>query len=142
MVSPNSMDSLRAVPADFFAELVSNGKIETAMLLKRNGRMLAAWARAPVSWDVLSIMAATTLGSLETMLETLRLPSSQTMTVVAGGSRFYIQKVEPQGLLVLVAKEAVTEAYLRDTARRLLAKLPASPNSEATRRVTLGPNSH
>lgn len=140
--SPNAMDSLRAVPADFFAELVSNGRIETAMLLKRNGRMLAAWARAPVSWEVLSIMAATALGSLDTMLETLRSPSAATISVVAGGSRFHIQKVEPQGVLVLIAKEAVTDAYLRETARRLLSKLPAQPNGEPPRRVTLGPNFH
>jgi len=136
------MDSLRAVPADFFAELVSNGKIELAMLLKRNGRMLAAWARAPVAWEVVSIMAATTLGSLETMLETIHAPSPESMAIVAGGNRILVQKVEPQGILVLVAKEAVTESYLRDTSRRLLVKLASVIRPEPPRRVTLGPSFH
>lgn len=133
------MDSLRAVPPDFFADLLQNGRIDTAMLLKRNGRVIAAWARAPVAWEVVSIMAATTLGSLETMLETLRSPSPDTVSVVAGGNRIHFQKVEPQGLLVLIAKEAVSEVYLREAARRLQSKIPpvAPP---AVRQVTLGPS--
>ncbi len=135
------MDTLRAVPPDFFADLVSNGKIEAAMLLKRNGRMLAAWARVPVAWEIVSIMAATTLGSLETLLETLHAPSPQILTVVAAANRILIEKVEPQGLLVLVAKESVPDAYLRDTARRISAKLPPA-TIEPPRQVTLGPNSH
>ncbi len=133
------MDSLRAVPQDFFAELQANGRIETAMLLKRNGRVLAAWARAPVSWEVISIMAATTLGSLETMLETLRSPSPQTVSLVAGGNRVLFQKVEPQAVLVLIAKEVVTDAHLRDVARRLLSRIPPQ-TSLPLRQVTLGPS--
>ncbi len=134
------MDSLRMVPADFFAELVPNGRIEMAMLLKRNGRMLAAWARSPVAWEVVSIMAATTLGSLETMLETIHAPSPEVVGIVACGNRIHVQKVDPQGMLVLVAKDVVTEAYLRDTARRILAKLPLATKDDPPRRVTLGPN--
>lgn len=136
------MDPLRAVPPDFFAELASNGKIDTAMLLKRNGRLLAAWSRAPVSWEVVSIMAATTLGSLETMLETLRSPSPQILTIVAGGNRILIQKLEPQAILVLIAREVVSESVLRETARRLLARIPEGGGSEPVRRVTLGASAH
>lgn len=137
------MDSLRAVPPDFFSELALNGKVETAMLLKRNGRLLAAWSHAPVSWEVVSIMAATTLGSLETMLETLRSPSPQTVSVVASGNRMLIQKVEPQAILVLIAREAVPESFLRETARRLLARIPpATSGAEPARKVTLGPSAH
>ncbi len=132
------MDSVRGVPPDFFAELEADGKIETAMFLKRNGRVLAAWARTPVSWEIVSIMAATTLGSLETMLETLRAPSPQTLSVVAGGQRMHILKVEPQAVLVLIAKEYVPETQLRDTARRLAARIP--PARPVPTRVTLGPS--
>ena len=134
------MDSLRAVPTDFFSEMHGSGKIETAMLLKRNGRVLAAWSRTPVSWEVVSIMAATALGSLETMLETLRAPSPQTVSLVAGGNRIYFQKVEPQAVLVLIARDAVSEAHLRDVAKRLLAKIP--PQASQPRQVTLGPSFH
>ncbi len=133
------MDSLRSVPPDFFEEFQANDKIETAMLLKRNGRVLAAWARTPVSWEVVSIMAATTLGSLETMLETLRSPSPHTVSLVAGGNRILFQKVEPQAMLVLIAKETVPETYLRDSARRLVARIPAQ-GASAPRSVTLGPS--
>lgn len=136
------MDSLRAVPPDFFSELAANGKVDTAMLLKRNGRLLAAWSHSAVSWEVISIMAATTLGSLETMLETLQSPSPRSVTVVAGGNRLLIEKVEPQAILVLIAKETVSDAVLRETARRLLSKLPVPSGPEPPRRVTLGPSAH
>lgn len=136
------MDSLRALPPDFFSDAAMNGKVDTAMLLKRNGRLLAAWSHAPVSWEVVSIMAATTLGSLETMLETLRSPSPQVVSIVSGGNRILIQKVEPQALLVLIARETVPEATLQDIARRLLARLPSASNGPAPRKVTLGPSAH
>lgn len=136
----NAMDSLRTVPADFFADLVSNAKIDAAMLLKRNGRMLAAWSKTPVSWDVLSIMAATALGSLDTMLETLGSSTAQSMSVLAAGYRILFQKIEPQGLLVLVAHEVVPDSYLRETARQLLRRLRASHHDAPPRIVTLGPN--
>ena len=134
------MDSLRTVPADFFADFVSKVKIDAAMLLKRNGRMLAAWSKTPVSWDVLSIMAATALGSVDTMLETLGSPNAQGLSVLAAGYRILFQKVESQGLLVLVAREVVPDSYLRETAKQLLRKLRAAQNGEPPRIVTLGPN--
>jgi predicted regulator of Ras-like GTPase activity (Roadblock/LC7/MglB family) len=134
------MDPLRTVPADFFADFVSRVKIDAAMLLRRNGRMLAAWSKAPVSWDVLAIMAATALGSMDTMLETLGSPNGQGMSVVASGYRFLFQKIEAQGLLVLIAKEVVPDSYLRETAKQLLRRLRASQHGEPPRIVTLGPN--
>jgi predicted regulator of Ras-like GTPase activity (Roadblock/LC7/MglB family) len=136
------MDPFRVVPPDFFSELTSNGKVDTAMLLKRNGRLLAAWSQSPVAWEVVSIMAATTLGSVETMLETLRSPSPQAVSAVAGGNRILIQKVEPQAILVLIAKATITEAHLAETARRLLSRLPTLPADPGPRRVTLGPSAH
>ncbi len=138
----SSMEALRAVPPNFFDELSANPSVEIAMLLRRNGRLLAAWSRAPVSWDVISIMAATTVGSLETMLETLRSPSPQTVAIVAGGNRFLLEKFEPQAVLVLIAKDTVAEAVLRDAAKRLLARLAEAVTRQASRRVTLGPSAH
>lgn len=134
------MDSLRTVPADFFADFVSKVKIDAAMLLRRNGRMLAAWSKTPISWDVLSIMAATALGSMDTMLETLGSPNAQGMSVLAAGYRILFLKIENQGLIVLIAKEVVPESYLRETAKQLLRKLRASHHGEPPRIVTLGPN--
>ncbi len=134
------MDTLRAVPPDFFSHLQTEGRIETALLLKRNGRLLAAWSKAAVAWEVLSIMAATALGSLDTMLETLHAPSLKTVTLTTAGNRIFLQKVEPQAVLVLVAKETVSEAVMKDLARRILDRLPSPANPEPPRRVTLGPN--
>lgn len=134
------MDTLRTVPADFFADFVSKVKIDAAMLLRRNGRMLAAWSKTPVSWDVLSIMAATALGSMDTMMETLGSPNGQGMSVVAAGYRLLFQKVETQGLLVLVAREVVPDSYLRETAKQLVRKLRAAQHGDPPRIVTLGPN--
>jgi predicted regulator of Ras-like GTPase activity (Roadblock/LC7/MglB family) len=122
------MDSLRVLPPDFFSELQADGRIETAILLKRNGRMLASWTRAPVSLEIATIMAATALGSVETMMESLQVPPPQTISIQASGLRIFLQKAESQSVLVLVAKEAVPEAQLRDAACRLISKLPSTSN--------------
>ena len=135
------MDSLRNLPSDFFSDLSAGDRIECALLLKRNGRLLASWARDPVSLEVVTIMAATTVGSLETMMESLRAPSLQTIEIVASGMRLFVQKVEPQSVLVLMAKEAVPDAALRDAARALLAKLPPASNGTTPRRVSYGSSS-
>ncbi len=134
------MDSLRTIPADIFADFGSKVKIDAAMILRRNGRMLAAWSKANLSWDVLSIMAATALGSMDTMMETLGSPNAQGMNVLAAGYRILFQKVESQGLIVLIAKEVVPDSYLRETARQIVRKIRTAQSGDPPRVVTLGPN--
>ena len=129
------------MPPDFFAGLEADASLDRALLLKRNGRMLAAWSRASVAWDVVAIMAATLLGSVETMLETLGSPSPRSVALTAGGHRILLHTVEPREVLLLVAKDAVPEAHLREVAGRLLAKIEAL-SAASSRQVTLGPSVH
>jgi predicted regulator of Ras-like GTPase activity (Roadblock/LC7/MglB family) len=118
------MSRLEAPPGDFFAGIDTEEPLDAAVLLKRNGQILAAWTRNAVPLDVITVMAATTLGSLETLMETLGAAAPQSFSVVGGDSRMLLQKVEPAAALLLVAPAKVSETYLRERARRLLAKLP------------------
>lgn len=114
------------VPPDFFASIPMDGTLDAVVLFKRNGQSLAAWTRKPASVDVITVMAATMLGSLETMLETLGEPGIPSLTMAVGSRRIYIQRVEPQAAILLVAPASVSEEVLRDHARNLVSKLPAS----------------
>lgn len=119
------------LPPEFFASIDSAEPLEAAILLKRNGQSLGAWTKRPIPMDVITVMAATMLGSLETLVETLGESTPESLSLTTGKTRIYLQKLEPQAALVLVAPASVSEAQLRDTARRLVSRLP--PSSLPTR---------
>lgn len=112
------------LPPEFFASIDSAEPLEAAILLKRNGQSLGAWTKRPIPMDVITVMAATMLGSLETLVETLGESTPESLSLTTGKTRIYLQKLEPQAALVLVAPASVSEAQLRDTARRLVSRLP------------------
>lgn len=116
-----------------------DGTLDAVVLFKRNGQSLAAWTRKPASMDVITVMGATMLGSLETMLETLGEPGVPSLTIAAGNRRLHLQRVEPQAAILLVAPSSVSEETLREQARKLLSKLPASGNAGRAAREPFRP---
>jgi len=128
--------STYTVPPDFFASIEMAGPLEAAILLKRNGQSLAAWTKRPISLEVITVMAATMLGSLETLVETLGESTPESLSITTGKTRMFFQKLEPAAALVLVAHASVSETQLRDTARRLVSRLPPpAPSSRPQNRV-------
>ncbi|HLE55186.1 MAG TPA: roadblock/LC7 domain-containing protein [Thermoplasmata archaeon] len=124
------------VPPDFFASIETTGPLEAAILLKRNGQSLAAWTKRSIPLEVITVMAATMLGSLETLVETLGESTPESLSITTGKTRIFLQKLEPAAALVLVAHASVSETQLRDTARRLVSRLPPpAPSNRPQNRV-------
>src|SRR5437867_12941364 len=92
----------RAGPA-IFSTIQPDAGIEVALLMRRTGTVLAAWTRDGVPQEVVSVMAATMLGSIETMSEALGCPSPERVVVETERCRMLAEKFEPHGVLVLVA---------------------------------------
>ena len=112
------------LPPDFFASIDAGGPLEGVILLRRNGQSLGAWTKKAVPLDVVTVMAATMLGSLEALVETLGEPAPESLTLTTDRTRVYLQAVPPQAALVLLAPVTVTESQMRDMARRILTRLP------------------
>ncbi len=111
-------------PPDFFALIDPSDALDGAILLKRNGQTVGGWTRNAVPLEVVTVMAATMIGSLETLLETLGESTPETLALTTGKTRIFMQKVEPQGALLVFSSADVAESQLKEAARRLVSRLP------------------
>ena len=119
------MGSLVEAPADFFSKLDISGPLEAAVLFKRAGTQLAAWTRNPVPMEVLTVMSATLMASVDSLIEALGGANPKGFELEAGDRRFYLTKIEPHFALLLVAPKTVSDSYLSGEARRIIGKISA-----------------
>jgi predicted regulator of Ras-like GTPase activity (Roadblock/LC7/MglB family) len=110
------------------------GPVDGVLLIKRTGVSLAAWARKPIAFDVIAVMTATLLGSVETIVQALGGPSPDSALVDVGGRRIFASKVDSQHALVLVSVRGVSDTFLRQEAQRLIAKIAAAKETEREKR--------
>ena len=101
--------------------------LEAALLLRRTGTSLAAWTRANVQAEVVTVMAATMMGSIEAIAQAAGCPPPENVFVETDGCRLFALSLERQATLVLVASTAIAEQQLRTLASEIALRLfPAS----------------
>jgi len=100
-----------------------DGALEAAFLFKQTGIPLAAWTRHPVPQDVMSVMAATLWGSLDTMVRTLGGTGPRSAMLEVENRRMLATLVEPNWTLLLVAPRSVGKRRLRNEAQRLVERV-------------------
>jgi len=76
--------------------------------------------------DVVSVMAATMLASVDTIVEALGGPSSRSISITSGDRQIVATKVGSQAFLFVVAPKTVGQGYVRKTVRELVAHLGAA----------------
>lgn len=116
-------------PYDIFSEIDLLGSIESVILLRRTGVILAAWSRNTIPQEVIAVMTATMVGSIETMLEAAGMPTPQSIIVRTDGNVILAHRVGARDILALIAPKQAREEYLRIVARRILAKVAANAAS-------------
>lgn len=79
-------------------------------------------------------MTATLLGSVEMIVQALGGPSPDSALVDVAGRRILATKVDSQLALVLVSVRGVSDSFLRQEARRLIAKIAATKETEREKR--------
>ena len=65
------MSVTASTPIDLSSVVESQQPLEAVLLITRTGAQLGAWTRNSVPIDVLSVMAATLIGSIETLMTAL-----------------------------------------------------------------------
>jgi len=88
---------------------------------------LASWTRDGIRLDVVSVMAATMLASVDTIVEALGGPSSRSISVASGDRQIVATKVGSQAFLFVVAPRSVSQRYVRKAMRELVARLTVAP---------------
>lgn len=106
--------------------------LEAALLVKRSGDATASWVRHDLPERVLSalsVMTATLIESMDTILESLGHCPSQNVVMGTDECRFFVAKVGGNAILVLVARRSTSESYLWRLAQQILSRIGAEWNS-------------
>ncbi|MCI4371671.1 MAG: roadblock/LC7 domain-containing protein [Thermoplasmata archaeon] len=111
----------------------TEGPIEAVLFIRRTGAVLASWTRQGLTEDVMTVMAATMLASIDTMMTTLGSPGPRSVYVETDDRQILSTAVNSQAFLILIAPRAVGREYVRDAARRLLSVLPSQPLSKGAK---------
>lgn len=119
------MGMLGGVRGPVFSVLPSESPLEAAFILRRTGALVASWTREGVEADVMGVMAATMLASIDTLGGALGCPPSGRVTVETDHCRLLATRVEPRLLLVLLAPRTLDSGALQRETRRVLAEVPA-----------------
>ena len=117
---------LEDISTAFLETIDSKGSIEVALLMRRTGTILGAWTKGDVSREIVSVMTATMLGSIETISEALGCPSPERVVVETERCRMLAEKFEPHGVLVLVAPRDVSADDLQRASLHIRSRLSAA----------------
>jgi len=104
----------------------TEGGLDAVLFLRRTGSVLASWTREGIRLDVVSVMAATMLASVDTIVEALGGPNSRSISVASGDRQIVATKVGSQAFLFVVAPKSVSQRYVRKAVRELVARLTAA----------------
>lgn len=97
-----------------------NGPLDAALLLSRTGTLLAAWTKKAAPLDVLAVMAATMLASIDTLVEAVGDRNPRIVLVETDGRRITITRSDPAVFLVLMAPAIMGLTWMRREAERIV----------------------
>ena len=121
-----SLSALENASLSFLSAIDTDGGLDAVLFLRRTGSVLASWTRDGIRLDVVSVMAATMLASVDTIVEALGGPSSRSISVASGDRQIIATKVGSQAFLFVVAPKSVSQRYVRKAVRELVARLTAA----------------
>ncbi len=114
------------IPRDvsqLFDALDRDAPVEAAFLIRGTGAILASWVRSPVPKEMVTVMAATMMSSVATIVEVFGCPTPQTVLVNTEGHQILARKANQDQILVLVASKGVHKRHLYLLARQLMTRL-------------------
>jgi predicted regulator of Ras-like GTPase activity (Roadblock/LC7/MglB family) len=120
-----SLSALENASLSFLSAIDPEGGLDAVLFLRRTGSVLASWTRQGIRLDVVSVMAATMLASVDTIVEALGGPSSRSISVTSGDRQIVATKLGSQAFLFVVAPKTVSQRYVRKAVRELAVRLAA-----------------
>lgn len=118
------MSASTPTPIDLASLVQPNDPLEAVVLFTRTGRLLAAWTRNEVPLEVLTVMAATLIGSIETMSTALGVESPREIALLVDSRRVLGLKLNPNVAILVVASARTSDVALRSVTERIVRRLP------------------
>lgn len=128
-----SPSALKEASLSFLSAIDPERGLDAALFLRRTGLVLASWTREGIRLEVVSVMAATMLASIDTIVEALGGAIPNSVFVDSGDRQIVATKVGSQAFLVVVAPKTVSRSVVRDTIRELLAHLTTASRARQRR---------
>src|SRR5467141_23516 len=117
-----SSEVLEQSALSFLSAIDTDRGLDAALFVRRTGLVLASWTREGIRLDVVSVMAATMLASVDTIIESIGGSASDTISVDTDTHQ-------------IVATKAVSRSVVRKTMRELIAQLAAAESKSAGPRI-------
>ena len=136
-VGRESLSALEEASLSFLSAIDPARGLDAALFLRRTGTILASWNRGGIRLEVVSVMAATMLASIDTIMESLGAATPKSVWVESGDHQIAATNVGPQAFFVVIAPKTVNRRVVRNTIRDLVAHL--APVSRTGRRRTKAP---
>ncbi len=118
------MSASAPTPIDLASLVQPHDPLEAVVLFTRTGRLLAAWTRNEVPLEVLTVMAATLIGSIETMSTALGVESPREIALLVDSRRVLGLKLNPNVAILFVASARTSDVALRSVTERIVRRLP------------------
>jgi predicted regulator of Ras-like GTPase activity (Roadblock/LC7/MglB family) len=133
-VRRESLSTLEEASLSFLSAIDPDRGLDAALFLRRTGLVLASWNRGGIRLEVVSVMAATMLASIDTLMESLGAATPKSVWVDSGDHQIAATNVGSKAFLVVIAPKTVNRRVVRNTIRDLVAHL--APASRTRRRRT------
>src|SRR6266566_2205186 len=121
-----SSEALEQAALSFLSGIDPELGLDAALFVRRTGLVLASWTREGIRLDVVSVMAATMLASVDTIIESIGGPTPEVISVDTDAHQIVAMRVNSRGFLVIIAPKMVSRTVVRRTMRALNARLAAA----------------
>ena len=118
-----SSEALEQAALSFLSAIDTERGLDAALFVRRTGLVLSSWTREGIRLDVVSVMAATMLASVDTIIESIGGPTANAVSVDTDSHQIVATKVNSRAFLVVIAPKTVSRSIVRKTMRELIAHL-------------------
>src|SRR5437016_9627220 len=102
-----SSDALEQAALSFLSGIDPALGLDAALFVRRTGLVVASWMREGIRLDVVSVMAATMLASVDTIIESVGGPTPDVISVDTDAHQILATKVNSRAFLVVIAPKKV-----------------------------------
>ena len=128
-----SLSALEHAALSFLSVIDPDRGLDAALFVRRTGPVLASWTREGIRLEVVSVMAATMMASIDTIVESVGGPTPRSVSVESGDRQIVATKVGTQAFLVVIAPKTVSRRVVRSTIHDLVAHLTAASRTARSR---------
>jgi predicted regulator of Ras-like GTPase activity (Roadblock/LC7/MglB family) len=130
-----SSEALEQAALSFLSAIDTERGLDAALFVRRTGLVLASWTREGIRLDVVSVMAATMLASVDTIIESIGGPTSEEVSVETETHQLVAMKVNSRAFLIVIAPKTVSRTIVNKTLRELITHLAAAASKSTRPRI-------